>query len=57
MELGQILALLLVLGYVILYLRGRYYQRENFEEIEDDDYEGYEDIEDDENVDVIGSGN
>ncbi len=53
MELGQILALLLVLGYVILYLRGRYYQRENFDDDEDDDNEPFTD---DDDVDIIGSG-
>jgi hypothetical protein len=52
MEIGQILAILLVLGYVSLYLRGRYYQRENF----DDDDDDSEPFTDDDDVDVIGSG-
>lgn len=50
MDLGLILGLLLVLGYVILYFRGRYYKRENFD---DDDGEPFED---DDGVDIIGSG-
>jgi hypothetical protein len=67
MDIGMILAILLVLGYVILYIRGRYYMRENYEELEEEGFvdpeeeEGFEDIEedfeDDDAVDVIGSGN
>ena len=52
MDIGQILAILLVIGYVILYIRGRYYQRENF--YDDDDTP--EPFDDDDGVDVIGSG-
>lgn len=46
METGQILILLAVLAYVILYFRGRYYKREN-----------YADMVANTRVNVIGSGN
>jgi hypothetical protein len=48
MEIGQILAILLVIGYIILYIRGRYYNRENFVNMPCNAKS---------RVDVIGSGN
>lgn len=30
MELGVLLTVLIVFGYILLYVRGRYYKRENF---------------------------